>query len=49
MMMVFNAKDLRLSLDCIKGKGTDDCMKLIFKGDVDMVMLDFGDVYLVGK
>lgn len=49
MMMAFNAKDLRPSLDCIKGKGTDDCMKLISKGDADMVMLDPGDVYLAGK
>lgn len=49
MMMAFNAKDLCPSLDCIKGKGTDDCMKLISKGDADMVMLDPGDVYLAGK
>lgn len=49
MMMAFNAKDLRPSLDCIKGTGADHCMKLISRGDADMMMLDPGDVYLAGK
>ena len=49
MMMAFNAKDLRPSLDCIKGTGADHCMKRISRGDADMMMLDPGDVYLAGK
>ena len=49
MMMAFNAKDLRPSLDCSKGTGADHCMKLISRGDADMMMLDPGDVYLAGK
>ena len=49
MMAAFEAKDLRPSIDCIKGTGTDDCMNKISRGDADLMVLDAGDIYLGGR
>ncbi|KAK3096152.1 hypothetical protein FSP39_023802 [Pinctada imbricata] len=49
MMAAFDAKDLRPSLDCIKGSGAEDCMKKISRGDADLMVLDPGDIYLGGR
>ena len=49
MLVAFNAKDLRPSLDCILGTSTEACMAMIQGGDADMMNLDPGDIYIAGR
>lgn len=41
--------NLSVVVSCVDGNSIDDCIKKIIKKEVDLVMLDGGNIYEVGK
>lgn len=48
MKMALDAKNVRPSLQCIEGGSTDQCIKLIAQGYVDLMTLEAADLYFAG-